>query len=109
MKFDANACSLSALFFVFAGIMFQDITTLLLNPKVFKDTVEIFVDRYKDMGISVVAGKFFRFLGFVSLFAHTYMGVLSIFIYLFMCFSVVDAILILIFIILECIFWVNGQ
>nr|GMD87343.1 adenine phosphoribosyltransferase 5-like [Ipomoea batatas] len=38
------------------GIMFQDITTLLLNPKVFKDTVEIFVDRYKDMGISVVAG-----------------------------------------------------
>nr|GLL46975.1 adenine phosphoribosyltransferase 5-like [Ipomoea trifida] len=36
--------------------MFQDITTLLLNPKVFKDTVEIFVDRYKDMGISVVAG-----------------------------------------------------
>ncbi|KAK4491047.1 hypothetical protein RD792_001769, partial [Penstemon davidsonii] len=38
------------------GIMFQDITTLLLNHKVFKDTVDIFVDRYKDMGISVVAG-----------------------------------------------------
>ncbi|KAH6774143.1 adenine phosphoribosyltransferase 5 [Perilla frutescens var. hirtella] len=38
------------------GIMFQDITPLFLNHKVFKDTVDIFVDRYKDMGISVVAG-----------------------------------------------------
>lgn len=38
------------------GIMFQDITTLLLNHTVFKDTVDIFVDRYKDMAISVVAG-----------------------------------------------------
>ncbi|XAR69390.1 Adenine phosphoribosyltransferase [Bertholletia excelsa] len=38
------------------GIMFQDITTLLLKPKAFKDTVDIFVDRYRDMGISVVAG-----------------------------------------------------
>ncbi|XP_047328080.1 adenine phosphoribosyltransferase 5-like [Impatiens glandulifera] len=36
--------------------MFQDITTLLLNHKVFKDTIDIFVDRYRDMGISVVAG-----------------------------------------------------
>ncbi|XP_057968911.1 adenine phosphoribosyltransferase 2 isoform X2 [Malania oleifera] len=39
------------------GIMFQDITTLLLDHKVFKDTVDIFVDRYRDMGISVVAGE----------------------------------------------------
>ncbi|KAA8525483.1 hypothetical protein F0562_007338 [Nyssa sinensis] len=38
------------------GIMFQDITTLLLNHKAFKDTVDIFVDRYRDMEISVVAG-----------------------------------------------------
>ncbi|CAK9168494.1 unnamed protein product [Ilex paraguariensis] len=38
------------------GIMFQDITTLLLNHKAFKDTVDIFVERYRDMGISVVAG-----------------------------------------------------
>ncbi|KAJ9692709.1 hypothetical protein PVL29_011677 [Vitis rotundifolia] len=38
------------------GIMFQDITTLLLDHKAFKDTVDIFVDRYRDMGISVVAG-----------------------------------------------------
>ncbi|GAA0147754.1 transferase [Lithospermum erythrorhizon] len=34
------------------GIMFQDITTLLLDHKAFKNTVDIFVDRYKDMNIS---------------------------------------------------------
>eukprot|EP00262_Sarcandra_glabra_P011037 TRINITY_DN26731_c0_g1_i1.p1 TRINITY_DN26731_c0_g1~~TRINITY_DN26731_c0_g1_i1.p1 ORF type:complete len:185 (-),score=35.26 TRINITY_DN26731_c0_g1_i1:167-721(-) len=38
------------------GIMFQDITTLLLHPKAFKDAIDIFVDRYRDMGIAVVAG-----------------------------------------------------
>ncbi|XP_078430355.1 adenine phosphoribosyltransferase 1-like isoform X2 [Wolffia australiana] len=38
------------------GIMFQDITTLLLDPKAFRDTVDLFVERYKDMNISVVAG-----------------------------------------------------
>lgn len=36
--------------------MFQDITTLLLDHKAFKHTIDIFVDRYKDMHISVVAG-----------------------------------------------------
>ncbi|XP_068641419.1 adenine phosphoribosyltransferase 3-like isoform X1 [Aristolochia californica] len=38
------------------GIMFQDITTLLLHPKAFKDAVDMFIDRYRDMHISVVAG-----------------------------------------------------
>ncbi|EOA21620.1 hypothetical protein CARUB_v10002033mg [Capsella rubella] len=38
------------------GIMFQDITTLLLDHKAFKHTIDIFVDRYRDMQISVVAG-----------------------------------------------------
>ncbi|BAF21567.1 adenine phosphoribosyltransferase 4 isoform X1 [Oryza sativa Japonica Group] len=38
------------------GIMFQDITTLLLNPPVFKDTIDLFVERYTGKGISVVAG-----------------------------------------------------
>ncbi|KAL3633066.1 Adenine phosphoribosyltransferase 5 [Castilleja foliolosa] len=38
------------------GIMFQDITTLVSNHKAFKHTVDIFVDRYRNMGISVVAG-----------------------------------------------------
>lgn len=40
-----------------AGIMFQDITTLLLKPKEFKDTIDMFVERYKGKNISVVAGK----------------------------------------------------
>ncbi|KAL3331158.1 hypothetical protein AABB24_034790 [Solanum stoloniferum] len=38
------------------GIMFQDITTLLLDPKAFKDAIDLFVERYKDKSISVVAG-----------------------------------------------------
>ncbi|MQM21492.1 hypothetical protein Taro_054534 [Colocasia esculenta] len=38
------------------GIMFNDITTLLLRPKVFKDAVDILVDRYRDMAISAIAG-----------------------------------------------------
>ncbi|CAL9202343.1 unnamed protein product [Musa hybrid cultivar] len=42
------------------GIMFQDITTLLLDPKAFKNTVDLFVERYSGKNISVVAGEFFR-------------------------------------------------
>ncbi|KAK6939708.1 Phosphoribosyltransferase domain, partial [Dillenia turbinata] len=38
------------------GIMFQDISTLLLDPKAFKDSIDLFVERYKDRNISVVAG-----------------------------------------------------
>ncbi|KAJ8762516.1 hypothetical protein K2173_007955 [Erythroxylum novogranatense] len=38
------------------GIMFQDITTLLLDHKAFKDTIDLFVERYSGKGISVVAG-----------------------------------------------------
>ncbi|RVX15539.1 Adenine phosphoribosyltransferase 3 [Vitis vinifera] len=36
-------------------IMFQDITTLLLDPKAFKDTIDLFVERYKGKNITVVA------------------------------------------------------
>ena len=39
-----------------AGIMFQDITTLLLDTKAFRDTIDLFVERYKDKDITVVAG-----------------------------------------------------
>ncbi|KAM0045609.1 putative adenine phosphoribosyltransferase [Helianthus debilis subsp. tardiflorus] len=35
--------------------MFQDITTLLLDPKAFKDTIDLFVERYKHQHISVIA------------------------------------------------------
>uniref|UniRef100_A0A7C9DNF7 adenine phosphoribosyltransferase n=2 Tax=Opuntia streptacantha TaxID=393608 RepID=A0A7C9DNF7_OPUST len=38
------------------GIIFQDITTMLLDPKAFKDTIDLFVERYSGKGISVVAG-----------------------------------------------------
>ncbi|KAF3339048.1 hypothetical protein FCM35_KLT16519 [Carex littledalei] len=38
------------------GIMFNDITTLLLKPKVFKDAIDMFVERYKGMHIDAVAG-----------------------------------------------------
>ncbi|CAH1442670.1 unnamed protein product [Lactuca virosa] len=38
------------------GIMFQDITTMLLDPVAFKDSIDLFVERYKDKDISVVAG-----------------------------------------------------
>ncbi|KAA8522255.1 hypothetical protein F0562_012928 [Nyssa sinensis] len=37
-------------------IMFQDITTLLLDPEAFKDTIDLFVERYRGKNISVVAG-----------------------------------------------------
>ena len=40
-----------------AGIMFNDITTLLLRPGVFKDAVDLFVERYRGMGIDAVAGN----------------------------------------------------
>ncbi|XP_071922967.1 adenine phosphoribosyltransferase 1-like [Coffea arabica] len=38
------------------GIQFQDITTLLLDPRAFKDAIDLFVERYKDQNINVVAG-----------------------------------------------------
>ncbi|KAA3488743.1 adenine phosphoribosyltransferase 1-like isoform X2 [Gossypium australe] len=39
------------------GIIFQDITTLLLDTKAFRDTIDLFVERYRGKDISVVAGK----------------------------------------------------
>ncbi|KAI3773702.1 hypothetical protein L1987_48232 [Smallanthus sonchifolius] len=38
------------------GIIFQDITTMLLDPVAFRDTIDLFVERYKEKNISVVAG-----------------------------------------------------
>ncbi|KAL3736803.1 hypothetical protein ACJRO7_025695 [Eucalyptus globulus] len=49
------------------GIMFHDITTLLLDHKAFKDTVDLFVERYRDMGISIVAATGFLFFIYCSL------------------------------------------
>lgn len=38
------------------GIMFRDITTLLLDPVGLKETIDAFYERYKDRKIDVVAG-----------------------------------------------------
>ena len=44
------------------GILFWDVTTLLLDAKVFQATIDTFADRYKDMKIDVVAGASFVLL-----------------------------------------------
>ncbi|OAO99479.1 APT3 [Arabidopsis thaliana] len=54
------------------GIMFQDITTVLLDPKAFKDTIDLFVERYRDKNISVVAGKYYLSLQFIMLINFLY-------------------------------------
>lgn len=57
------------------GIMFQDITTLLLDPQAFKDTIDLFVERYRDKSINVVAGEvkpFLHFCLFVSFARENY-------------------------------------
>lgn len=38
------------------GILFRDITTLLLDPQAFQDTIDVFVERYKGYGLTAVAG-----------------------------------------------------
>jgi len=42
--------------FPMKGIMFRDVTTLLLDHQAFKDSIDIFVERYQDRKIDVVAG-----------------------------------------------------
>ena len=39
------------------GIMFQDITTLLLDPIAFQYSIEDFVQRFRDQQVDVVAGS----------------------------------------------------
>ena len=36
------------------GVMFRDITTLLLDPEAFKETCDMFYERYKEMEIDKV-------------------------------------------------------
>ena len=38
------------------GVMFRDITPLLQNPKVFRVLIDMFVHRYMDQNIDIVAG-----------------------------------------------------
>lgn len=44
------------------GILFWDVTTLLLDAKVFQATIDAFVDRYKDIKIDVVAGALLLYI-----------------------------------------------
>lgn len=39
------------------GIMFQDVTTLLLDPAAFQHSVDIFYEHYKDQKVDVIAGE----------------------------------------------------
>lgn len=36
--------------------MFQDVTTLLLDPAAFKDSIELFKERYEGMNVQAIAG-----------------------------------------------------
>ncbi|XP_020698726.1 adenine phosphoribosyltransferase 3 isoform X1 [Dendrobium catenatum] len=47
------------------GIMFKDITTLLLDPNAFKNTIDLFVERYSGKGIDAVAGNA-KVIGFTA-------------------------------------------
>ncbi|MDY6824940.1 MAG: adenine phosphoribosyltransferase [Thermodesulfobacteriota bacterium] len=38
------------------GVMFRDITTLLQDPAAFRETIDRFYDRYKDMAIDKIVG-----------------------------------------------------
>ncbi len=40
------------------GIMFVDVTTLLLDPTAFQYVTDLFVARYKDLNVNVVAGGY---------------------------------------------------
>jgi hypothetical protein len=40
-----------------AGILFWDVTTLLLSPQAFQCVIDLLVDRYKDQTIDAVAGE----------------------------------------------------
>lgn len=38
------------------GIMFRDVTTLLADPKAFKETIDAFITAYKDQGFTKIIG-----------------------------------------------------
>ncbi len=38
------------------GILFWDVTTIMLNHTAFKHTIDLFAEHYKDQKIDVVAG-----------------------------------------------------
>ena len=56
-----NLCSVllfeySRINLVCEGILFRDISTLLADPKLWKDTIDALVTHYKDKGVQKIAG-----------------------------------------------------
>lgn len=49
------------------GILFWDVTTLMLDPAAFQATIDCFVARYAYKNINVVAGTIFGFHGLAIL------------------------------------------
>lgn len=39
------------------GILFQDVTTILLNPEAFGHCIDILAERYQSFNIDAIAGK----------------------------------------------------
>lgn len=39
------------------GILFWDVTTIMLNPTAFKYTIDLFTERYKGKKVDVIAGE----------------------------------------------------
>lgn len=39
-----------------SGIQFRDITSLLINPKIYAASIELLVERYRNVGINKVVG-----------------------------------------------------
>lgn len=40
------------------GIMFQDVTTLLLKPDAFQHSIDLLYEHFKDSKVDVIAGKY---------------------------------------------------
>ena len=40
------------------GILFQDVTTILLNPTAFQHSIDIMTEHYQSKEIDVIAGAF---------------------------------------------------
>lgn len=52
-------------------VIFRDITTLMQNPEAYKETCDIFCNRYKDMGVDKVVGIDARGFVFAAVLAYS--------------------------------------
>ncbi len=67
---DLKACIRDVKDFPKSGIVFKDITTLLINPEAFRATIKILADRYREQGISKIVGVESRGFIFSSALAY---------------------------------------